>query len=112
MNLFSQHQERKVVQLIRNNNAGFEYKGPPTFENDFIILKLGIPLELNDDVKHACLPDANIHNYGIDHIENVGLDECFTSGWGALAESKQYFFKTKQFIKGNEIKQGLEGCIT
>ena len=38
-----------------NNN---QYN-PSTFENDFAILKLDSPLELNDDVKPACLPTSS-----------------------------------------------------
>ena len=59
-----------------NNN---QYN-PNTFENDFAILKLDSPLELNDDVKPACLPTSS------DYLDVSSTEEeCFTSGWGTLS---------------------------
>ena len=52
-----------------------------------VILKLGKPLELNDDVKPACLPSSN-------YLDLTSTeDRCFTSGWGHLQEGKNKFFK-------------------
>ena len=47
--------------------------------NDWIILKLDIPLELNDDVQPACLPLSN-------WAPETDLDNnCVASGWGLLS---------------------------
>ena len=52
-------------------------------DNDVVILKLGMPLDLNDDVKPACLPSSS------DYLDLTSTeDRCFTSGWGALEEGK------------------------
>ena len=48
-------------------------------ENDFVILKLEYPLELNNDVQAACLPDSD------DYLVNTEEEQCFTSGWGELS---------------------------
>ena len=48
-----------------------------------MILKLGSPLEFNQDVQPACLPPSA--NY-LDI--NSSEDRCFTSGWGTLSEGK------------------------
>ena len=47
-------------------------------QNDWIILKLSAPLEFNNDVKPACLPQSPNYLQG-DSTE----DQCYTSGWGA-----------------------------
>ena len=57
-----------------------------TFENDFVILKLGSPLKFNINVQPACLPTSNSF-LGLDDTE----DMCFTSGWGRLQHGKQFF---------------------
>ena len=41
-------------------------------ENDFVILKLESPLELNNDVQAACLPDSD------DYLVNTEEEQCFT----------------------------------
>ena len=54
-----------------------------TLENDFVILKLASPLELNADVQPACLPPS------ADYLDiNSSEDRCSTSGWGTLSEGK------------------------
>ena len=50
-----------------------------TFENDFVILKLGSPLQFNVYVQPACLPTSQ-NFLSVDSTE----DMCFTSGWGRL----------------------------
>ena len=45
-------------------------------DNDFVIVKLNEPLELNENVQPACLPPSNY--LPEDSTENT----CYTSGWG------------------------------
>merc|ERR1711962_1315891 len=72
-------QLRDIAQVIYNQNEGFQYDGQ-TLNNDFVILKLSNPLELNDDVKPACLPSSSDY-LGVSSTE----ERCFTSGWGTLS---------------------------
>merc|ERR1712156_1403412 len=68
-------QVRNIAQVMNN----IQYN-PNTFENDFAILKLDSPLELDDDVKPACLPTSS------DYLDVSSTEEeCFTSGWGTLS---------------------------
>jgi trypsin len=71
-------QFRSIAQVIYNNNPGFQYNSG-TLNNDFVILKLSDPLELNDNVKPACLPSSGY--LGVSSTE----ERCFTSGWGTLS---------------------------
>ena len=57
-----------------------------TFENDFVILKLGSPLQFNVNVQPACLPTSE-NFLSVDSTE----DMCFTSGWGELQYGKLFF---------------------
>ena len=57
-----------------------------TFENDFVILKLGSPLQFNVNVQPACLPTSQ-NFLSVDSTE----DMCFTSGWGRLQYGKLFF---------------------
>ena len=51
-----------------------------TANNDWVIVKLDSPLELNEDVLPACLPDS------IDYLPTTETEaRCFTSGWGTLS---------------------------
>ena len=52
-------------------------------KNDFIILKLGSPLQFNENVQPACLPSSSSF-LGLDSTKT----SCFTSGWGKLNFSK------------------------
>merc|ERR1712172_210306 len=72
-------QIRNIAQIVWNTNAGFTYN-PNTLDNDFVILKLDSPLELNADVQPACLPSSAAY-LGVSSTE----ERCFTSGWGTLA---------------------------
>ena len=75
---YNEGQVRDVAQVIYNTNSGFEYNSG-TLNNDFVILKLSNPLELNDNVKPACLPSST------DYLDVSSTEErCFTSGWGTL----------------------------
>jgi len=71
-------QTRNIAQVIYNNNPEFQYNSG-TLNNDFVILKLSDPLELNDNVKAACLPSSDY--LGVTSTE----ERCFTSGWGTLS---------------------------
>ena len=58
---------------------------PVTYENDWVILKLSSPLELNVDVFPACLPSSkNYMNNLLNSMSNSEDGKCFTSGWGTL----------------------------
>ena len=54
-------------------------------DNDFVILKLDSPLELNADVQPACLPSSAAY-LPVSSTE----ERCFTSGWGTLASGKYF----------------------
>ena len=71
------------ASLIWNNNPGFEFNSD-TEDNDFIILKLNTPIDLNKpDVQAACLPPSSNYLQG-----SSTEDKCYTSGWGALSWGK------------------------
>jgi len=72
-------QIRNIASLVWNTNSGFTYN-PSTLDNDFVILKLDSPLELNADVQPACLPSSAAY-LGVSSTE----ERCFTSGWGTLS---------------------------
>merc|ERR1711971_825142 len=74
-------QVRNIAQIVWNTNAGQTYNSG-TLDNDFVILKLASPLELNEDVKPACLPSSA----GYLDVSS-SEDRCFTSGWGTLSSS-------------------------
>ena len=54
-----------------------------THDNDYIILKLGSPLQFNENVQPACLPSSSSF-LDLDSTKTT----CFTSGWGKLDFSK------------------------
>merc|ERR1712012_1486628 len=68
-------QVRSVSQVISNNQYPYNSQ---TLNNDWVILKLSSPLELNNDVQPACLPSS-------DYLPVTATEEqCYTSGWGTL----------------------------
>merc|ERR1711934_403825 len=72
-------QIRNIAQVVWNTNAGQTYNSG-TLDNDFVILKLESPLELNADVQPACLPSSAAY------LDTSSTEErCFTSGWGTLS---------------------------
>ena len=77
---------KDIGAAIWNQNVGFEYDDP-TKDNDFVILKLGSPLQFNNDVQPACLPSSS----GYLSLDST-KDRCFTSGWGQLQSSKHLCF--------------------
>ena len=75
-------QEKDIASIIWNNDIGFVYE-KHTHDNDYIILKLGSPLQFNEKVQPACLPSSSSY-LGLDSTKTM----CFTSGWGKLNFSK------------------------
>ena len=73
---------KDIHHIILNTDEGFKYNDQ-TKDNDFVILKLGSPLILNEDVQPACLPSSKDF-LGLNSTE----DRCFTSGWGTLESGK------------------------
>ena len=67
-----------MAEIIFNTDPEFEYIFP---NNDFVILKLDIPLNFEKDVKPACLPSSKAY---LDLSSEEEEEECFTSGWGNL----------------------------
>ena len=59
-------------------NPDFPFNNP-SFNNDWVILKLASPLTLNENVQPACLPDASL---ALDHAAG---EKCYVSGWGRRA---------------------------
>ena len=80
-------QEKDIGDIIWNQNGGFEFDSL-TFDNDFVILKLGSPLQFNNETQPACLPSSP----GYLSLESTE-DRCFTSGWGLLQSGRQFCFK-------------------
>ena len=78
-------QTKDIAQIVWNVEEGMKFIRS-TFENDFVILKLGSPLKFNINVQPACLPTSN-NFLGLDDTEEM----CFTSGWGRLQHGKQFF---------------------
>ena len=78
-------QIKDIAQIVWNVAEGMKFIRS-TFENDFVILKLGSPLKFNIDVQPACLPTSK-NFLSLDSTE----DMCFTSGWGRLQYGKQFF---------------------
>merc|ERR1711997_266506 len=69
-------QVRGISQVISNNDLPYNSN---SLNNDWVIVKLDSPLELNNDVQPACLPSA-------DYLPATATEErCFTSGWGTLS---------------------------
>ena len=75
-------QVKDIAEIILNNTVGFVYE-KDTYDNDYIILKLGSPLQFNENVQPACLPSSSSF-LGLDSTKT----SCFTSGWGKLDFSK------------------------
>ena len=67
-----------MSEIIFNTDPEFEYNFTNT-NNDFVILKLDIPLNFDKDVKPACLPSSKAY---LDLSSKA--EQCFTSGWGNL----------------------------
>ena len=85
-------QIKDIAQIIWNVAEGMKFI-QSTFENDFVILKLGSPLQLNINVQPACLPTSK-NFLSLDSTE----DMCFTSGWGRLQYGK-LFFSTSCYLR-------------
>ena len=74
--------------------------------NDWIILKLDIPLEFNDDVQPACLPLSN-------WAPETDLDNnCVASGWGLLShegDPSEYLQWVELPVVSNEVCKVTHG---
>merc|ERR1739844_6653 len=69
-------QVRGISQVISNTDLPYNSN---SLNNDWVIVKLDSPLELNDDIQPACLPSA-------DYLPATATEaRCFTSGWGTLS---------------------------
>jgi len=69
-------QVRGISQVISNNDLPYNSN---SLNNDWVIVKLDSPLELNDNIQPACLPSA-------DYLPATATEaRCFTSGWGTLS---------------------------
>ena len=79
-------QVRNIAQIIYNTNEGFQYNAT-TINNDFVILKLESPLEFDNNVQPACLPDSQHFSWTLEET----FSQCFTSGWGSLSSGKTKF---------------------
>ena len=75
-------QVKDIASMIWNNEIGFVHE-QDKHDNDYIILKLGSPLQFNENVQPACLPSSSSF-LGLDSTKT----SCFTSGWGKLNFSK------------------------
>ena len=75
-------QVKDIAGIVLNNEKGFVYE-KDTHDNDYIILKLGSPLQFNENVQPACLPSSSSF-LGLNSTKTM----CFTSGWGKLDFSK------------------------
>merc|ERR1719211_397131 len=70
-------QVKSIAQVISNNDLPYSSS---TLNNDWSILKLASPLEMNSDVQAACLPSS------AGYLSTSSAEErCFTSGWGTLS---------------------------
>merc|ERR1712038_1230529 len=70
-------QERSIAYVVNNPDKPYQSS---TLNNDWAILKLSSPLDLNDDVFPACLPSSTSYL-----STSSTEDRCFTSGWGTLS---------------------------
>merc|ERR1712088_186047 len=69
-------QVRGISQVISNPDLPYNSN---SLNNDWVIVKLDSPLELNDNIQPACLPSA-------DYLSATATEaRCFTSGWGTLS---------------------------
>jgi len=85
--------------VIWNTNDGFEFNNTIK-DNDFVIVKLGSPLQFDDNVQPACLPSSQ------KYLDFETTEErCFTSGWGKLQYSKNKSFLFKFLIEGYKIEE-------
>ena len=96
-----------MAQNIWHENLIYD---PTKFTNDWIILKLDIPLDFNEDVYSACLPSSSDWSPEIDPN-----NRCFVSGWGHL-EYEGYSPDNLQWVEipavNNEICRQSYGNFT
>ena len=93
----SSSQVKDIADIIRNTTKGFKYE-KHSHDNDYIILKLGSPLQFNENVQPACLPSSSSF-LGLNSTKTL----CFTSGWGKLYPSKCNTINCCCFSKRNDF---------
>jgi len=89
-------QMRKAVQVFRH--PGYSLNG---YRKDYAMVRLDSPVEMNDCVSTACLPEA-----GADVADGA---KCYITGWGTL-ESGGRSSRTLQEARVDII--GNEKCVT
>ena len=94
---------KDIGDIIWNQNVGFEFDST-TFDNDFVILKLGSPLQFDNETQPACLPSSPGY-LSMDSTE----DRCFTSGWGKNQFGRHLYFKYHKVEKS--ITSSLVTCL-
>ena len=78
------YQLKDIAEVIWNTNEGFEFN-VTMLDNDFVIVKLGSPLQFDDNVQPACLPSSQ------KYLDSDTTEErCFTSGWGTLQHGENF----------------------
>ena len=83
-------QVKAITQVITNSDLPFSSQ---TLNNDWVIVKLATPLEMNSDVQAACLPSS------AGYLSTSSTEErCFTSGWGTLSQGILQIRKTENFM--------------
>ena len=71
---FCYFQNRKVAKIVWNGEYPWDKKRS---KNDIAILKLSEPLQFNENVQPACLPNSD----GLMDLQ-YSNQKCVTSGWG------------------------------
>ena len=72
--------------MISNSDMPFNLNDGH-FDNDWVIIKLDSPFEMNSDVQAACLPSSTAYL-----STSSTEDRCFSSGWGWTSLGLQYYF--------------------
>lgn len=94
----------EIERLVWNTQQPYQ---PGSHNNDAVLLKLKTPLTFNDDVKPACLPDADFDPSGL---------SCYVSGWGTLQSSgslpSRLHWVRVPMVSNGECNQAYNGIIT
>ena len=69
------------MEVIRNMEMPYKNDIRHIQDNDVVILKLEAPLIFNNNVKPACLPNAD---WQPEHVKT----KCITSGWGKREDGR------------------------
>ena len=79
---YSGGQVRGISKVIWNSEYPYNQQ---TYNNDWVILKLDKPLNLNEEVQPACLPFSS--NYAPENYHSAS--RCFTMGYGRLSQGNR-----------------------